>query len=166
METNSPGCLASLPPSVLPPPSLHPFSLPHYPGMIMVAWPLLSGHSRDGGGTVSERTQTYTTSRNLLISAADACERIMTSYKEVGSLSPFHPPFPDPSFSLFPPLPPLSSSPSLLSLLPPLPPSSPPIPPLPLPLFLLFLLPPLPPPSSPSSLLFLLPLPLFLLFLL
>ena len=127
METNSPGCLASLPPLVLPPPSLHPFSLPHYPGMIMVAWPLLSGHSRDGGGTVSERTQTYTTSRNLLISAADACERIMTSYKEVGSLSPFLPSsfsrslllsFPSSSPSLFFPLPPLPS-PSSSSFLSP-----------------------------------------------
>ena len=139
METNSPGCLASLPPSVLPPPSLHPFSLSYYPGMIMVAWPLLSGHSRDGGGTVSERTQTYTTSRNLLISAADACERIMTSYKEVGFFSPFLPSsFPQsiqdlPSVSLFllssfSPFPPSSSPPP--SSNPPLSPSSLPLPPL------------------------------------
>ncbi|KAI8036434.1 ATP-binding cassette sub-family D member 1 isoform X1 [Drosophila gunungcola] len=65
-------------------------------GMIMVSLPILTGSDvgsatiRDTNITesrVSERTQYLTTARNLLISAADAIERLMSSYKEIVSLA-------------------------------------------------------------------------------
>jgi ATP-binding cassette subfamily D (ALD) protein 2 len=59
-------------------------------GLVIVAWPILTGVESDGsnGGTsVSQRTQVYTTSRSLLMNGADAVERLMTSYKEVTELA-------------------------------------------------------------------------------
>ncbi|KAI8120084.1 ATP-binding cassette sub-family D member 2 [Lucilia cuprina] len=63
-------------------------------GMVMVSLPILTGavaskstSSANNDSTVSERTQYLTTARNLLISAADAIERLMSSYKEVVALA-------------------------------------------------------------------------------
>ena len=53
-------------------------------GMLTIAIPILIGvdstaESSDSG--VSERTQYYATAKNLMMSGADAMERLMTSYK-------------------------------------------------------------------------------------
>ncbi|XP_026317096.1 ATP-binding cassette sub-family D member 2 [Hyposmocoma kahamanoa] len=58
-------------------------------GMVMLALPILTGKHGNGssGEGISERTEYMTTSRNLLNSAADAIERLMSSYKEIVTLA-------------------------------------------------------------------------------
>ncbi|XP_014219998.1 ATP-binding cassette sub-family D member 1 [Copidosoma floridanum] len=64
-------------------------------GLLVIAMPLLytsnavlqSTQNTDGDGGVSERTRYLTTSKNLLISGADAVERLMSSYKELVALA-------------------------------------------------------------------------------
>ncbi|XP_065092117.1 ATP-binding cassette sub-family D member 1 [Ochlerotatus camptorhynchus] len=66
-------------------------------GMVMVSLPILTVNSLPSGKHsktkaesefgVSERTQYFTTARNLLLSGADAIERLMSSYKEIVALA-------------------------------------------------------------------------------
>jgi len=60
-------------------------------GMIMVSLPILSTGSDKvldtENNNLSARTQYLTTARTLLLSAADAIERLMTSYKEILALA-------------------------------------------------------------------------------
>uniref|UniRef100_A0A8C5K4Q4 ATP-binding cassette, sub-family D member 2 n=1 Tax=Jaculus jaculus TaxID=51337 RepID=A0A8C5K4Q4_JACJA len=62
-------------------------------GLIMVAIPIITatgfadGEDGQKQAMVSDRTEAFTTARNLLASGADAIERIMSSYKEITELA-------------------------------------------------------------------------------
>lgn len=60
-------------------------------GMIMVSLPIFTSGNADttslSSDGVSDRTQYLTTARNLLLSASDAFERLMSSYKEIVELA-------------------------------------------------------------------------------
>lgn len=60
-------------------------------GMVMVSLPIVMGSvtsdKENDSNSVSERTQYLTTARNLLLSGADAVERLMSSYKEIVELA-------------------------------------------------------------------------------
>lgn len=55
--------------------------------MVVIAWPLLTGSGKEKNASISDRTQAYTTAKNLLVNGADALERILSSYKEVSYFS-------------------------------------------------------------------------------
>ncbi|CAB0009169.1 unnamed protein product [Nesidiocoris tenuis] len=56
-------------------------------GMVMVSLPILMTNNNHAVKGVSDRTQYFTTARNLLLSGADAVERLMSSYKEIVELA-------------------------------------------------------------------------------
>ena len=59
-------------------------------GMCMVAIPLLLAESESPSHStdvISSRAQTFTIKKNLLVSTADAWERIFSSYKEVSIIT-------------------------------------------------------------------------------
>ncbi|KAF2362166.1 ABC transporter type 1 transmembrane domain [Trinorchestia longiramus] len=63
-------------------------------GMVIVSIPLLTGRGKSqsddsGEKGVSERTEYFTTTKQLLVSGGDAIERLMTSYKEIVELAGF-----------------------------------------------------------------------------
>ncbi|OXA63187.1 ATP-binding cassette sub-family D member 2 isoform X2 [Folsomia candida] len=56
-------------------------------GMVVTAIPILTAHSLKNGSGAAKRTEYYMTSKHLLVSGADAMERLMTSYKEAVELA-------------------------------------------------------------------------------
>ena len=51
--------------------------------MVVMAIPIFTGTDagKSAGDSVADRTEYYTTAKNLLTSGADAMERLMTAYK-------------------------------------------------------------------------------------
>ena len=58
-------------------------------GMVMISIPILTSkkNANLGESGIGDRTEYYTTAKNLLTSGADAMERLMTAYKEVVELA-------------------------------------------------------------------------------
>ena len=52
-------------------------------GMVVMAIPIFTSSEtgKSAGDSVADRTEYYTTAKNLLTSGADAMERLMTAYK-------------------------------------------------------------------------------------
>ena len=52
-------------------------------GMVVMAIPIFTSkeNKENVGDNVASRTEYYTTAKNLLVSGADAMERLMTAYK-------------------------------------------------------------------------------------
>jgi len=61
-------------------------------GMVVMAIPIFTSQNEVGGSAnvgenIADRTEYYTTAKNLLVSGADAMERLMTAYKEIVELA-------------------------------------------------------------------------------
>ena len=59
-------------------------------GMVVMAIPIFTSGNETGssvGDNIADRTEYYTTAKNLLVSGADAMERLMTAYKEIVELA-------------------------------------------------------------------------------
>lgn len=58
-------------------------------GMVVMAIPIFTSQDKGSsvGDNVADRTEYYTTAKNLLVSGADAMERLMTAYKEIVELA-------------------------------------------------------------------------------
>lgn len=61
-------------------------------GMIVMAIPIFTGKDdgKTSGDSVANRTEYYTTAKNLLTSGADAMERLMTAYKVSSIMNIFY----------------------------------------------------------------------------
>ena len=58
--------------------------------MVTMAIPIFTAQETGSAGksdSVASRTEYYTTAKNLLVSGADAMERLMTAYKEIVELA-------------------------------------------------------------------------------
>ncbi len=58
-------------------------------GMVVIAIPILTSTKNESASSTAafDRTEYYSTAKNLLTSGADAMERLMTAYKEIVELA-------------------------------------------------------------------------------